>query len=190
VPARRRSARSRGRAPRSPFPKSNSGDNDAPVSGPRGRRCRTGTLPDERGCGLKFTFGVTSGQRPACGTSSKHAGVKPTPMLALVTLLRRRSRATTGGSTSVRQPIASIRTARGWRPLRVLYSQAEIDRMRRSDQGYLGYRVGIVPAGNWLYFTRRRPTSGSDDRERSVRMIVGCAHSARYLEEVVRGAAE
>jgi hypothetical protein len=39
-----------------------------------------------------------------------------------------------------------------WRALRVLYTQAQIDAMRRAGVGYLGFRVGITPAGDWQYF--------------------------------------
>ena len=41
---------------------------------------------------------------------------------------------------------------RDWQALLVLYTQAQIDAMRRAGIGYLGYRVGMTPAGDWQYF--------------------------------------
>lgn len=40
---------------------------------------------------------------------------------------------------------------RDWRLLRAVYPQKVIDAMRRGGS-YLGYRIGITPGGDWLYF--------------------------------------
>ncbi len=41
---------------------------------------------------------------------------------------------------------------RDWNVLRTLYPPGLIERMKRQGTGYLGYRVGITPAGDWQYF--------------------------------------
>lgn len=33
-----------------------------------------------------------------------------------------------------------------------LYTQEEVDQMREAGSGYLGYRIGILKGGDWLYF--------------------------------------
>jgi hypothetical protein len=38
-----------------------------------------------------------------------------------------------------------------WQALEGLYPQAQLDSMRQSGS-FLGYRVGITPAGDWTFF--------------------------------------
>jgi hypothetical protein len=110
-----------------------------------------GRLADERGRGLKFTFGD---ERSATRywRRLERARATPRPMLALVKVLSLPFARNETGFYVWPSAHRERPTARDWRALSALYSQAQIDQMRQGGQGYLGYRVGITPAGNWQYF--------------------------------------
>jgi hypothetical protein len=128
------------------------------------RRCDYAALVrlgNERGRGLAFSYGATT-SAAAYWRMLERNGPRPRPMEALVKLLalpyatvaldgravpRRRARFYVWPRAHRLNP-----SARDWQALRVLYTQAQIDAMRRSGVGYLGYRVGITPAGDWQYF--------------------------------------
>jgi hypothetical protein len=128
------------------------------------RRCDYAALVrlgNERGRGLAFSFGGTSDAAAFWRTLERN-GPRPRPMEALVKVLSLPYAAVGVDGRAV--PRARARyyvwprahrlnpSASDWRALRVLYTQAQIDAMRRGDSGYLGYRVGITPAGDWQYF--------------------------------------
>jgi len=128
------------------------------------RRCDYAALVrlgNERGRGLAFSFGATS-DAAAYWRMLERNGPRPRPMEALVKVLSLPYAAVAFDGRAV--PRARARfyvwprahrlnaSASDWRALRVLYTQAQIDAMRRSGVGYLGYRVGITPAGDWQYF--------------------------------------
>jgi hypothetical protein len=128
------------------------------------RRCDYAALVrlgNERGRGLAFSFGGTSDAAAFWRTLERN-GPRPRPMGALVKLLSLPH--ATVGFDGRAVPRARARfyvwprahrlnpSASDWRALRVLYTQAQIDAMRRGGSGYLGYRVGITPAGDWQYF--------------------------------------
>jgi hypothetical protein len=118
-------------------------------------------LGNERGRGLAFSFGATA-SAAAYWRMLERNGPRPRPMEALVKVLalpyatvaldgravpRRRARFYVWPRAHRLHPSAS-----DWRALRALYTQAQIDAMRGAGIGYLGYRVGITPAGDWQYF--------------------------------------
>ena len=128
------------------------------------RRCDYAALVrlgNERGHGLAFSFGATS-DAPKFWRMLERAGPRPRPMEALVKVLSLPYATVAPNGRAV--PRAQARfyvwprahrlnpSASDWRALRVLYTQAQIDAMRRGGVGYLGYRVGITPAGDWQYF--------------------------------------
>jgi hypothetical protein len=128
------------------------------------RRCDYAALVrlgNERGRGLAFSYGGTR-SAPAFWRMLERAGRRPRPMEALVEVLSLPYATVALNGRAV--PPARARfyvwpsahrvnpTARDWRALRALYTQAQIDAMRRGGIGYLGYRVGITPAGDWQYF--------------------------------------
>jgi hypothetical protein len=43
-------------------------------------------------------------------------------------------------------------TDEDWEAVVGLYPRAQVEEMRMAGVGYLGYRVGITPAGEWIYF--------------------------------------
>jgi hypothetical protein len=128
------------------------------------RRCDYAALVrlgNERGRGLAFSYGGTTSAAQFWRMLERD-GPRPRPMEALVKVLslpyatvalngrpvpRRRARFYVWPSAHRLNP-----SARDWRVLRALYPQAQIDAMRRGGTGYLGYRVGITPAGDWQYF--------------------------------------
>jgi hypothetical protein len=128
------------------------------------RRCDYAALVrlgNERGRGLAFSYGGTTSAVRFWRTLER-SGRKPRPMEALVKVLslpyatvalngravpRARARFYVWPSAHRVNP-----SARDWRALRALYTEAQIDAMRRGGTGYLGYRVGITPAGDWQYF--------------------------------------
>jgi hypothetical protein len=128
------------------------------------RRCDYAALVrlgNERGRGLAFSFGATTDAARYWRMLERN-GPRPRPMEALVKVLalpyatvaydgravpRSRARFYVWPRAHRLNPSAS-----DWRALRVLYTQAQIEAMRRSGVGYLGYRVGITPAGDWQYF--------------------------------------
>jgi hypothetical protein len=128
------------------------------------RRCDYAALVrlgNERGRGLAFSYG---GTRSAASywRSLERNGPRPRPMEALVKVLALPYAAVALNGRAV--PRARARfyvwprahrlnaSASDWAALRVLYPQVQIEAMRRSGIGYLGYRVGITPAGDWQYF--------------------------------------
>ena len=128
------------------------------------RRCDYATLVrlgNERGRGLAFSFGGTT-DPAAYWRMLERSGPRPKPMEALVKVLSLayvpvgpdaravpRARATLYAWPRAHRLNPSLRD---WQALRVLYTQAQINAMRRSGIGYFGWRVGIRPSGDWLYF--------------------------------------
>ena len=128
------------------------------------RRCDYAALArlgNERGRGLAFSYGGTSDAATFWRTLER-SGPRPRPMEALVKVLSlpwaavalngravppRRARFFVWPRAHRLNPSAS-----DWRAVRILYPQPQIDAMRRGGTGYLGYRVGITPAGDWQYF--------------------------------------
>ena len=128
------------------------------------RRCDYGALVGlgrERGRPFHFSYGATM-SAPQFWRMLERTGGEPKPMEALVKILsmpyatvafsgravpRERARFYIWPSAHRERP-----TTRDWQALRPLYTQAQIDAMRRGGSGYLGYRVGITPAGDWQYF--------------------------------------
>jgi hypothetical protein len=128
------------------------------------RRCDYAALVrfgNERGRGLAFSYGGTT-DAAAFWRMLERSGRRPRPMEALVKVLALPYAAVAPDGRAV--PRARARfyvwprahrlnaSARDWQAVRVLYTQAQIDAMRRAGVGYLGYRVGITPAGDWQYF--------------------------------------
>jgi hypothetical protein len=128
------------------------------------RRCDYAALVrlgNERGRGLAFSFGATA-DAAAYWRMLERTGPRPRPMEALVKVLSLPYAAVGLNGRAV--PPARARffvwpsahrlnpSAADWRALRALYPQAQIDAMRRGGSGYLGYRVGITPRGDWQYF--------------------------------------
>lgn len=128
------------------------------------RRCDYSALVrlgNERGRGLAFSYGGTA-SAPRFWRTLERSGRRPRPMEALVKVLSLPYAAVALSGRAV--PRARARfyvwprahrtnpSVRDWAALRALYTQAEIDAMRRGGTGYLGYRVGITPAGDWQYF--------------------------------------
>ena len=112
--------------------------------------------------GLAFSYGASRSAPEFWRMLERGAGPEPRPMEALVKLLSMPHAAVALDGRAV--PPARARfyvwpsahrtnpSDRDWRALRTLYTRAQIERMRRGGTGYLGYRVGITPAGDWQYF--------------------------------------
>lgn len=128
------------------------------------RRCAYAALVrlgNERGRGLAFSYGGTL-SAPAFWRRLEQYGHDPRPMTALVKLLSmpHASVALDGREVAPNRarfyvwPRAhrASPSASDWRQLRRLYTAAQIERIRRSGSGYLGYRVGITPGGDWQFF--------------------------------------
>ena len=105
-------------------------------------------LGDEHGKGLAFSYG---GDRSAAAYWTKLERTKEPVMRALATVLTLPFARTEGfyawPSAHREKPSDA-----DWKALRALYPQSTIDRMRRGGIGYFGWRVGIRPDGNWMYF--------------------------------------
>jgi hypothetical protein len=128
------------------------------------RRCDYAALVrlgNERGRGLAFSYGGST-SAAAYWRMLERNDPRPRPMEALVKLLSLPF-ATVGLDGRAVPPMRARLyvwprahrlnpSARDWQALRLLYTQAQIDAMRRAGIGYLGYRVGITPAGDWQYF--------------------------------------
>ena len=128
------------------------------------RRCDYATLVrlgNERGRGFTFSYGATQ-TAPQFWRAGERSSVRPRPMEALVKVLSLPHAAVTAGGRATTPARARFyvwpsahrerATERDWRALRTLYTPQQIDRMRRGGTGYLGYRVGITPSGDWQYF--------------------------------------
>lgn len=128
------------------------------------RRCDYAALVrlgNERGRGLAFSYGGTA-SAAQFWRMLERKGTRPRPMEALVKVLSLPHAAVAASGRTVPPARAQFYvwpsahrlnpTARDWHAVRALYSQAQIDSMRRGGTGYLGYRVGITPAGDWQYF--------------------------------------
>ena len=128
------------------------------------RRCDYAALvrlANERGRGLAFSYGGTT-NAAQFWRMLERSGPRPKAMEALVKVLSLPYAAVALDGRSV--PRARARfyvwprahrlnpSATDWNALRILYPRAQIDAMRRGGSGYLGYRVGITPAGDWQYF--------------------------------------
>jgi hypothetical protein len=117
------------------------------------RRCDYAALErigNEGGTKLAFSYG---GYRSAAAywKALERTGAKPAPMAALVKIFAMPWARNEGfyvwPSAHRRHP-----TERDWQALRTLYSAAQIEQMRHGGIGYIGYRAGITPAGDWVYF--------------------------------------
>jgi hypothetical protein len=128
------------------------------------RRCDYAALVrlgNERGRGLAFSYGGTM-SAPAFWRILEQDGPDPRPMKALAKLLSMPHAAVALNGREVAPHRARFyvwprahrhnASAADWRQLRTLYSAAQIQRMRRGGSGYLGYRVGIKPNGDWQFF--------------------------------------
>jgi hypothetical protein len=128
------------------------------------RRCDYAALVrlgKERGRGLAFSYGGST-SAAAYWRMLERNGPRPRPMEALVKVLSLPYAAVGVDGRAVPRTRARFYvwprahrlnpSARDWQALRVLYTQAQIDAMRRAGIGYRGYRVGITPAGDWQYF--------------------------------------
>jgi hypothetical protein len=128
------------------------------------RRCDYAALVrlgNERGRGLAFSYGGTM-SAPAFWRMLERNDHQPRPMEALVKLLSMPHATVALNGRDVAPNRARFYiwprahrvdpSAADWRQLRTLYSASQIERMRRGGSGYLGYRVGITPAGDWQFF--------------------------------------
>ena len=129
------------------------------------RRCDYAALVrlgNERGRGLTFSYGGTMSP-PAFWRMLERNGPEPRPMEALVKLLSMPHATVALNGREVAPVRARFyiwpRAHRAnpsesdWRELRRLYMASQIERMRRGGGGgYLGYRIGIMPAGDWQFF--------------------------------------
>ena len=128
------------------------------------RRCDYAALVrlgNERGRGLAFSYGGTT-DPAAYWRMLERTGPRPRPMEALAKVLSLPYATVAADGRAV--PPARARflvwprahrvnpSARDWQALRVLYTQAQIDAMRRTGIGYTGWRVGITRGGDWQYF--------------------------------------
>lgn len=118
-------------------------------------------LGNERGRGLTFSYGGTR-SAAAFWRALERNGRRPRPMEALVILLRMPPATVAVDGRTVPRSRARLyvwprahradATAADWRALRPLYTAAQIEQMRRAGIGYLGYRIGITPSGDWQSF--------------------------------------
>lgn len=128
------------------------------------RRCDYAALVrlgNERGRGLTFSYGGRS-SAPAFWRTLERNGPRPRPMEALVKLLSMPAATVAASGKTVPAVRARLyvwpRAHRAeandadWRALRALYPAAQLERMRRGGTGYVGYRIGITPAGDWQFF--------------------------------------
>jgi hypothetical protein len=128
------------------------------------RRCDYAALVrlgNERGRGLEFSYGGTL-SASAFWRRLERNGPEPRPMEALVKLFSMPHATVALNGREVTPNRARFyvwprahranASASDWRQLRTLYTAAQIERMRRGGSGYLGYRVGITPAGDWQFF--------------------------------------
>ena len=128
------------------------------------RRCDYAALVrlgDEVRRGLAFSYGG-SRSAPQFWRMLERNGPEPRPMEALVRVLAmpfaaiRADGTRAGGGRPAFYVWPSAHRANpsnaDWQALRTLYPPAQIERLRRGGTGYLGYRVGITPAGDWQYF--------------------------------------
>jgi hypothetical protein len=128
------------------------------------RRCDYAALVrlgNERGRGLEFSYAGTF-SAPALWRRLERTGPAPRPMEALVKLLSMPHATVALNGREVTPNRARFYvwprahranpSSSDWRQLRTLYTAAQIQRMRRAHGAYLGYRVGITPAGDWQFF--------------------------------------
>jgi hypothetical protein len=118
-------------------------------------------LGNERGRGFAFSYGGTM-SAPTFWRTLERRGSSPRPMAALVRLLSMPHATVAFNGHSVPPSRARLyvwprahranATARDWAELRTLYTPTQLERMRRGGTGYLGYRVGITPSGDWQFF--------------------------------------
>ena len=118
-------------------------------------------LGNERGPGLQFSYGGTL-SAPSFWRMLERNGSEPRPMTALVKLLSLPFVPIAADGRAV--PASRARfyvwprahrtnpSERDWQALRTLYTAQQIERMRRGGTGYLGYRIGITPKGDWQFF--------------------------------------
>lgn len=117
------------------------------------RRCDYAALErigNERGTRLAFSYGADR-SAAAYWRKLERAGAKPPPMAALVKIFAMPSTRFEG--FHVWPSAHRLRpTERDWQALRTLYTPAQIEQMKHGGIGYIGYRAGITPAGDWVYF--------------------------------------
>jgi murein DD-endopeptidase MepM/ murein hydrolase activator NlpD len=117
-------------------------------------------LGNERGRGLTFSYGASRSATEYWRTLER-SPVRPRPTEALVKLLSMPHATVAADGYAVPPSRAHFYvwptahhanpTDRDWRALRALYTPSQIERMRRG-RSYLGYRIGITPAGDWQFF--------------------------------------
>ena len=117
------------------------------------RRCDYAALErigNERGTRLAFSYGAGR-SAAAYWRRLERSDANPPPMAALVKIFAMPSTRFEGfyvwPSVHRLHP-----TERDWQALETLYTPAQIEQMKHGGIGYVGYRTGINPAGDWVYF--------------------------------------
>lgn len=130
----------------------------APVASMRARIARAAVACDyaglerlarERGRSFEFSFG--GGSSPAAYWRSLEQSRQDDPLAKLVKILRvpftRYGAGYAWPSVYRRKP-----TQADWNALLSVYARAQVNRFRKSEIGYYGYRAGIGPNGDWRFF--------------------------------------
>jgi len=130
----------------------------APVASMRSRIARAAVACDyarlerlarERGRSFEFSFG--GGTSPAAYWRRLEQSRQDDPLAKLVKILRAPFTRYRGGyawpSAYRLKPDQA-----DWNALLAVYSRAEVNRFRKSEIGYYGYRAGISPKGDWRFF--------------------------------------
>src|SRR5204863_1259499 len=106
-------------------------------------------LARERGRSFEFSFG--GGTSPAAYWWRLEQSRQDDPLAKLVKILRAPFTRYRGGyawpSAYRLKPDQA-----DWNALLAVYSRAEVNRFRKSEIGYYGYRAGISPKGDWRFF--------------------------------------
>ena len=107
-------------------------------------------LARERGRSFEFSFGA--GRSPAAFWRRLEQTRQDDPLAKLVGILRLPFTRDRRGGYDWPSAYRLKPTKADWDALLAVYSRAEVERFRKSEIGYYGYRAGISRAGDWQFF--------------------------------------
>jgi hypothetical protein len=106
-------------------------------------------LGNRNGKGLQFSYGAARSAREYWARLER---TKAEPVLRSLAIVLTLPVTRFGGSYAWPSAHQLNPKPSDWQAVRALYTQKQIDAMRKGGIGYIGYRVGIKPNGDWIYF--------------------------------------
>jgi hypothetical protein len=108
----------------------------------------------EKGEGFTFSYGGGDSAADYWRGLEESSTAEPRPMRTLATILTMQYTRNESGSYAWPTAYSESPTEEAWRVLVVsgLYTQEQIDSMKASGTGYLGYRTAITADGDWQFF--------------------------------------